>query len=227
MVRLKKQFLGCALLLGASIGLQATPMPPSCSEAANFAVLQADGSCVLGDKLYSNFFYASTAVNDTSVPSSQVNIVSTSSTTAANGFLFSLPLGATIGQTQDISLGYTVTDLSRTSLIDSVDVPIFVGGATGTGLAELDESIYGPSGLLGTLNITPTSSNSPLKFAGVTRVTIFKDLIVKGGTAGSGTISIFSDYVDQTGVPEPGFYGVLAGGLGAVLMFARRRKKTA
>jgi hypothetical protein len=47
------------------------------------------------------------------------------------------------------------------------------------------------------------------------------------GGSGLASISLFTDTVSQNPVPEPGFYGLLAGGLGAVVMFARRRKKTA
>jgi hypothetical protein len=58
---------------------------------------------------------------------------------------------------------------------------------------------------------------------------VIKDLNVAafGAFANQAHISQLTDTVDQTVIPEPGFYGVLGVGLGAILMFAQRRKKAA
>lgn len=227
-VRFKQPVLVCAAALLAVASLQAAPMAPSCATAATFADLAADGSCALGDKLYSNFLFASTAINTPNVPENQVAIVSTSATTAQNGFEFSLPLSAGVNQVSDVSMSYTVTDMGQTP-ITSVDVPTFVGSTQGGAVAVLSETVTGPSGVLGALTISPSSPSGSLTFGGVTSITIAKDLVTSGGvvSGGLGSISLFTDYVDQTAVPEPGFYGVLAGGMVVVLMFCRRRKKTA
>jgi hypothetical protein len=185
---------------------------------------------------YSDFSYGGSSVNATSIPEDQLRINSVSSTPAANGFQFSLPLiavGATggTGQTEDVSLSYTVTDTTPGSLITSVDVPVLVGTEQNGGVAQLNETVTGPKGLLGTIAVTPGKSGS-LSFAGVTTVTISKDLIVTGGlsSTGSASISLFADYVNEAGtrmgtVPEPGFYGVLAAGLVVFYSSLRRRKR--
>jgi len=228
MVWVKTPLLVCAVLLLAAFGLQATPAP--CSLATNYAQLDALGTCQLGDKVYSDFLFASTNVNFVSVPENQVAILSESSTMNANGFLFSLPMDAGALETQDVTLAYTVTDVGPLSQITSVEVPVFVGSAVGVGsTASLDETVIGPNKVgLGTLHLDPSTTSASLTFPGVTSVTIFKDLAVSGGAlpGTSGHISVFADYVDQTGVPEPGFYGVLAGGLAGCFMLAKRRKKT-
>ena len=180
MVRLKKPFRACAVFLGATIGLYATPVcpPMGTSRAGLLSVarrppLKARGSCPAASPDVSNFTYSDSAAtifgSVPTLPVTQANVTSTKieSWPSDIGFLFAMSPNAGTDGTNNHAMGHT---------------------ADGSGIED----------------------------AGV------------GGGNGMMTLSEFTDTVTQMDpVPEPGFYGVLAGGLGAVLMFARRRKKSA
>jgi hypothetical protein len=230
-VRLKKPFLGCAILLGAAMGLQATPVCPS---TGTYAQLQALGSCTIADKTFSDFTYSDSAVNAVPVTQSNLTYTTIDNGTSAIGFLFGVALTAPAGGTNDLGIGYTVTG----SDIDDAGVTM-AGLAVGAGAsASIAETICPGHTIAGCLSSVPLStydisggpskSSDTVSFGAVSTLGVLKDVDVLGGS-GFASISLFSDTVSQGGnsVPEPGFYGVLAGGMGAVLMFARRRKKTA
>jgi hypothetical protein len=236
-VRLKKPILACAVLLGAAMGLQATPvMPSSCSAYTNYAELTAlgpTGSCTIGDKTFSDFTYSMSAVGTTPVPASQVTVTVMNSGPSAIGFLFGVALTAGAGATNDIGIGYTVTGPDITdATVTMAGLAIPAGsGATDT-IAETvcpGHVIAGCASSipLSTYNIAglPPKTTDTVTFGGVSTLGVLKDIDVFGGS-GTASISLFTDTVSQGTVPEPGFYGVLAGGLGAILMFGRRRKKT-
>jgi hypothetical protein len=57
---------------------------------------------------------------------------------------------------------------------------------------------------------------------------VAKTLTVTAKGSGFASISDFANVINVTNpVPEPGFYGVLAGGLAGIFLFAKRRQKTA
>lgn len=69
-------------------------------------------------------------------------------------------------------------------------------------------------------------SNTPPGVPPDTILKVAKTLTVTAKGQGFATISDFTNVIDVTGaVPEPGFYGVLAGGLAGIFLFAKRRKK--
>jgi hypothetical protein len=224
-VRVKKPFMMGAALLLAAVGLQATPVSPCPVAPTNYADLVSTEPCTLGSIVYSDFIYGSTAVNGTAVPEDQVSILEESANTL-NGFLFSLPMSAAAGQTEDVTLGYTVTDTTPGTLITSVDIPFWAGSAKNGGTASIDETVIGPNGVLGMVDVGPGTPSAKLTFSGVTSLTIVKDLVVNGGINGSATISVLPDYINLDSAPEPGFYGVLAAGVAGIFMFARRHKKS-
>jgi hypothetical protein len=233
-VRLKKPFLACVTLLGAAMGLQATPVCPSTTAGTPvyYSELQSLGSCTIGDKTFSDFTYSGSATGATPVPSSDVTVTTIDNGTSAIGFLFGVSLNASAGQTNDIGIGYTVTGP------DITDAAVTMAGlAAGPGAADsIAETICPGSSIAGctsslplsTYNIVggPSKTTDTVSFAPVGTLGVLKDVAVVGG-GGLASISLFTDTVSQTAIPEPGFYGVLAGGVGAVLMFARRRKKSA
>jgi hypothetical protein len=232
--RLKKPFLACVILLGAAMGLQATPVCPTttASSTATFAELESLGSCTIGDKTFSDFTYSDSATGATPVPAGDVTVTTIDNGTSAIGFLFGVSLTATAGQTNDIGIGYTVDGP------DITDASVTMAGlAAGSGAADsIAETICPGSAIAGctsslplsTYNIVggPSQTSDTVTFAPVSTLGVLKDVSVVGGS-GLASISLFTDTVSQSAVPEPGFYGVLAGGVGAVLMFARRRKKSA
>jgi hypothetical protein len=235
-VRLKKPLLGCAVLLGAAMGLQATPV---CPTTGTYATLQALGSCTIAvsptDVLtFSGFTYSDSAVGAVPVTAANLTYTTMDSSTSAIGFLFGVALTAGPSQVNDLGIGYTVTG----SGINDATVTM-AGLAVGSGAsASIAETICPGSTIAGCLSSLPlstytiaggpTQTSDTTTFAPVGTLGVLKDVDVLGG-GGLSSISLFTDTVSQGGssVPEPGFYGVLAGGMGAVLMFARRRKKAA
>jgi hypothetical protein len=229
-VRLKKTILGCAIFLGAALGLQATPV---CPTTGTYATLQALGSCTIADKDFSTFTFGDSAVGAIPVTASNLAYTVIDDGTAAIGFEFSVALTATSGTTNDLAIGYTVTGPN----IDDAGVTM-AGLAVGAGsTASIGETICPGSPIATCVSslplstyifgsgVPPSKTTDTVTFAPVGVVGVLKDVNVVGGAGGFASISLFSDTVSQSAVPEPGFYGLLAGGMGAVLMFARRRKK--
>lgn len=231
-VRLKKPFFACAILLGAAMGLQASPV---CPTTGTYATLQSLGSCTIGDKTFSDFTYSDSAVNAVPVTQSNLTYTAIDSGPSAIGFLFGVALTAAgPDSTNDLGIGYTVTGP------DITDAAVtFAGTAIGAGSsATIAETICPGNTIAGctsslplsayTIAGGPTKTSDTVTFGNVNTLGVLKDIDVAAPSVGGfASISLFTDTVSQTAIPEPGFYGVLAGGLGAVLMFARRRKKTA
>jgi hypothetical protein len=249
-VRLKRPFWICAVLCGAAFGLQATPVCATSGTYATLIAYNADGGCTIADKTFSDFTFSPTASGGaTALSSSGADVsytVEDSPSANAYGFLFAAPLAAGPGQTNDLLISYDVSVTSGPSLINDAQSTIsgmadsvISGGFATASIAEtvclghviagcttstsLGSDIVSTNGTPVTGPATSTANFNP----GYQTVGILKDIDLFGGT-GYATLSGFSNTVSQTvpDVPEPGFYGVLAGGIGAVLMFARRRKKT-
>ncbi len=209
--RVKKPFLLGATVLLAAAGLHATPVSP-CPGSGSIAALVSTGACSLGDLVYSSFL----STNPDAV------VISETNTPDLNGYLFSLPLAAGPGQTENATLGYTITDTAANSFITGVSIPSYIGATLDGGSASISESVFGPGGvLLGTLN-----GPGSLALGDVNSVTIQENLAVAGGNHGVADIKVVPDYVSLDPTPEPGFYGVLAAGVAGIFLFARRRKKT-
>lgn len=220
------------------MGVQATPIQP-CSTYTNYQQLVnlgTTGGCTIADKTFSDFTYSMSAVGATPVAANNLTVTTIDSGPSAIGFLFGVALTAGPGQVNDIGVGYTVTgpDItdasvtmtggvippSNTSGSASIAETICPGHVIAGCVSSLPLSVYN-------INGTPPKTTDTVTFGGVSTLGVLKDIDVIGGS-GTASISLFTDTVSQgDSVPEPGFYGVLAGGLGAILMFARRRKKTA
>jgi hypothetical protein len=238
-VRLKKPILACAILFGAAMGLQATPV---CPTTGTYQTLQTLGSCTISDKTFSGFTYSDSAVNAVPVTQSNLTYTTIDDGTSAIGFLFGVALTAPAGGVNDLGIGYTVTGP------DITDAAVTMAGlALGTGsAATIVEPICPGHAIAGCLSsislftdtfgggVPPTktsdmvtfSCGTPAKPEPCNTLGVLKDVDVVGGS-GFASISLFTDTVSQgSSVPEPGFYGLLAGGIGAIIMIARRRKKS-
>jgi hypothetical protein len=237
-VRWKKPILACAVLLGAAMGLRATPVQP-CSNYANYGALDPNTdtiSCTIGDKTFSDFTYSNTPMGGAiPVTASDLKFQVIDNGTSAIGFHFvSVPLTATgASQTNDIDLGFIVTGPNIDDAAIGPPPYAMVGGAIGAGAAATIFESVCPNlkncVSMATFNIAngPSQLTDGVTFAPVGIVSVSKDINVVGSANGFATISDFADTVSQGGsVPEPGFYGVLAGGIGAIIMVARRRKKS-
>ena len=232
----KTLFLVCAVLLVAASGLQATPVTCASLSDQTFAGLQAAGSCTIGDKTFDNFSFTSADVTSSQLAFSVVNAGS-----AAIGFNFQTGELTQVGVgAKDLSIGFDVT--APGPIITSGHLAQS-GAAINGGVASIGETLCLGGDIAGcpkgsTRSLTTnagfggTALTDSVTFGGVTEVGVVKDLSVMGTTATSvASISLFQETFDQkssrTGVPEPGFYGLLAGGLAGIFMLAKRRKKTA
>jgi len=230
-VRLKKPILACAVLLGAAMGLQATPV---CPTTGTYAELQALGSCTISDKTFSGFTYSDSAVGAIPVAPGDLTYTTIDNGTSAIGFLFGVALTATgPASTNDLGIGYTVTGSDITDAQVTM-AGLAVGAGSSATIAETICPGHVIAGCLSSLSLStykivggPSKTSDSVTFGAVDTLGVLKDVDVAApGAGGFASISLFTDTVSQGNpVPEPGFYGVLAGGMGAVLMFARRRKK--
>jgi hypothetical protein len=226
-VRLNKPLLACSLLLGAAMGLQATPV---CPTTGNYGTLESLGSCTIGDTTFGDFTYGNSAIGAVPVTASALTYTTIDNGPSAIGFLFSVALTAPTGGANTIGLGYTVTGSNITDAgvtmagvsvggsgsSASIGETICPGNTIAACVSSLSLSTYVLSG--GPSKSTDTATFSPVDTLGV-----LKGVTVVGG-GGLAVIPLFSETVSESVVPEPGFYGVLAGGVGIVLMFARRRR---
>jgi hypothetical protein len=239
-VRLKKPILACAVLLGAAMSLQATPV---CPTTGTYVTLQTTGvtastpfgSCTIGDKTFSNFTYSDSAVGAVPVTPSNLTYTVIDSGPSAIGFLFGVALTAPAGGVNDLGVGYTVTGPDITdAAVTMAGLAVPSGSGATASIAETICPGHVVAGCLSSLQLSTydiagvaKKGSDMVTFSPVGTLGVLKDVDVVGGS-GFASISLFSDTVSQGGsVPEPGFYGVLAGGIGAIVMFARRRKKTA
>jgi hypothetical protein len=231
-VRWKTPFSVGVVLLLAAFGLQATPV---CPTTGTFASLQALGSCTIAGETFNTFTYSDSASSGAvPVPASALTYTTIDEGPSAIGFLFGIALTAGPDTTNDVGIGYTVLGS------DITDAQVTMAGlAVGSGsTASIAETVCPGSPIatcLASLALNtyvfpapgPTKTSDNITFAPVSTLGVLKDVNVLGGTGGFASISLFSDTVSLGAVPEPGFYGVLAGGLAGVFLFAKRRKKTA
>jgi hypothetical protein len=231
-VRLTKPILACAVLLGAAMGLQATPV---CPTTGTYATLQSLGSCTIGDKDFSGFTYSDSAVGAVPVAPSDLTYTVMDSGPSAIGFLFGVALTAGPSAVNDLGVGYTVTGSDITDATVTM-AGLAIGAGSSATIAETICPGHTVAGCSSSLPLStyaigggPSKMTDTVTFGGVSTLGVLKDVDVLGGPGtGFASISLFTDTVSQgTTAPEPGFYGLLAAGMGAILMFARRRKKTA
>ena len=219
--------LACAILVGAAMGLQATPV---CSTTGNYAFLESlgPGGCTIGDKTFSDFTYSASLVPDTGLTFTAID-----SGPSAIGFLFAVSLSASAGETNTLGVEYTVTGTN----IEDAKITL-ASTATGSGATASDsETICPGHAIIGCASSLPlnafdnageqSKSSDDITFAPVGTLGVLDHVNVVGGGEFA-SVSLFSDTVSQTSaVPEPGYEGVLAVCMCAVLMFTRPRKKTA
>lgn len=225
-------------------GLAATAMTafatPVCPDGGSLsAFLGAGYSCQVGDKIFSNFSYVSSAFGGAlAVPAAGVTVdtlgpVGSGASVFSNdiGLQFNAGWNALAGQTTDSDIGFTVTVLGGAITIEDFGLAQ-VSGVLPNGSASVVENGCGPAPCtpseLAVMTFDSGGSNTQrvadTMFAPLGSVTVSKDISVTGGTDGAAHLSLVSDTFSQ--VPEPVSMSLMGGGLALLgLVRLRRRAK--
>ena len=229
---MKSAVIVLSLILAGS----AAAFGSACQSNTYDTYLGSGFSCTVNDQTYSAFGYVGTSnPPGFAIPAGSVNV--TPITTPGNpglqwsaGWLASNSTGIL---EQDSLFQFTVN--SQTPI---TDLTLAIGGASFIGTGEVivaETACLGAllptcsGGQLITLTVFDDSSGQQLvdtaNFAGVTEISVSKDLTVSAGTNGEATVSVLTDQFSEgtQTVPEPGTLSMLGlGGLG-LLGFARRK----
>jgi hypothetical protein len=225
-----------------AFGLAATAMTafatPVCPDGSSLSTFLAKGySCQIGDKIFSNFTYVSSAFGGAlAVPAAGVTVVTLgpngSGASVFNndiGLQFNAGWNALPGQTSDSDIGFTVTVVGGALRIEDFGLAQ-VSGVTPNGSASVVENGCGPAPCtpseLAVMTFDYGGSNTQrvadTMFSPLGSVEVSKDISVTGNTSGSAHLSLVSDTFSQ--IPEPMTMGFIGGGL-ALLGVARLRRR--
>jgi hypothetical protein len=215
----------------------ATPLCTSGGTMASYVAL-GGGGCSIGDLLFSNFLYGSTgARNGVAVSAASVFLTPVGSGTFNPGIIFSssgwvVPSASPTGNSfVDSSIAFSVSVIGGSPVIDDGTLTLAAFSVSGTGVANITESIN-PAGiqlqvdssgpLLSHGSVAPTNSLSVLK-----DVLIFVPPTSSG--AGSGQISSFEEDFSEipSTAPEPSSFALLGTGLGGLALAGLRRNRRA
>jgi hypothetical protein len=201
--------LATILFAFASAG-KAAPLCVDGGKMADYHALGA-GGCVIGNALFSNFVYGSTAFGN-GIPVADTAVTLTPVDGAQGpGIIFSsnnwsVSANASMPSQVDSTIKFTVTTLDGSPVIGTGILTLSSSSWTGTGTGDIGETIN-PSGTMlevytGASGVVSVSSKEiPL----TNTVSVLKDLRVNVpmGVAGSGFAQITSFEEDFSEAPEP------------------------
>ena len=136
---------------------------------------------------------------------------------------------------QDSLIGYTVMVNQGGSPITDLTLSIGGFGAIGTGEVTVDETYClgavlptCTGGTEGTLKVYWTANggttSQTVNFAGVTEVSVLKDIDLQSGTNGEASLSaVYNQFSEGQPTPEPGTLGMIGLGVISVAAFTRRK----
>jgi len=228
--------LSVLLAISLAVFAGAASAAPLCVVGGTMASYEALGSggCMIGDKLFSNFVYGSTAhgngvpVADTAVFLTPVNI---NGVNPGPGIVFSssnwvVPSASpTTNSFVDSSIKFTVTVVGSPLLIEGGTLTLSSYSTSGTGVTDITETIN-PSGTQ-----LQVDGNGPFvstkTFAPAMSVSVLKDLLVTVpilGTSNGGfaQINSFEEDFNQTEAPEPLSALLIGSGLLGLGIWRRR-----
>lgn len=218
--------LATILVAFASAG-KAAPLCVSGGTMASYEALGA-GGCVIGNALFSNFVYGSTAFGNGTAVADTAVFLTTVESTQGPGIIFSssnwsVSANPDLPSFVDSTIKFTVAILDGSPLIGGGILtlsPDSTSGGTGTG--GVGETIN-PSGLMLQVDINGTQVSSQ-EFPPTNAVSVLKDLrvSVSPGGEGSGFAQINSFEEDFSEAPEPVSAVMIGSGLLGLGLWRRR-----
>lgn len=221
---MKKTLLSIAMVLASVAVASAAPVCTS-GTLADYVAL-GSGGCTIGDKLFSNFSYASTAGGGASAVAANQVAVSPLVSALDPGILFSSGgWTAFNGQFVDSSIAFDVTVLDPAFSLVGAELTI-AGSKAGSSLGTVGETIVPPGGA-GMTAILGINNHDTISFGPVSKIHVLKDILVvaQPGAGNFASISAVSQRFNQTGsdVPEPGTMALMGSALAIVGLVYRKR----
>ena len=234
-----KRMKRVAFALFVVLATTATGFAGLCPTATLDNYLGSGFSCGIDDKAFSAWGYSSSSnPGGFAIPASGVSV--TPITTPGNpGFLFNAPWQASNNSgilMQDSLIGYTVNVNQGGALITDLTLAMVGYGAFGTGEVTIDETYClgamlptCSGGTEGTLRVYWTSSggvtSETVNFAGVSEVSVEKDILLTSGTNGQVSVSgVYNQFSEGGGTtPEPSTLSMFGLGIIAAAGFVRRK----
>lgn len=227
-----------SLLLALGLGAAHAWATPACTNGETLTALMTQGSCQIGDKIFSNFNYTSSAQGGALAITADGITVDTLGPAGSGASLLNSSIGlqfnagwvALANQITDSAIGFTVTVVGGSGMQIQDFGLAQISGVNPNGSATVIENGCGPAPCtpaeLAVMTFdyggTTTQRVSDTMFAPLGSVEVTKDISVTGGTSGSAMLSLVQDTFSQE-APEPMSMGLLGGGL-AFLGIARWRR---
>ena len=209
------------LLMALVIGTSSLGMAGACASGTLADYTAAGFSCTIGSLTFSNFSYSSAAFGGaTAIPA--VGVAVTPETGTNVGFQFTAPWVASAGQGTDSTITYTAT-ATGTSITDLLLSMAGFGFTDGGDVSVAETSASPVLSLLVFANSTGTVASDTATFAGVSSLTVTKDIAV-AGNGGTGHLSVVNNEFSSSSVPEPASMLLLGSGLLGLAGYVRRRR---